>query len=47
MGGLARELAPFNKIHDHNEKILITADYENGSWNGVKQVNIVDWLLGS
>ena len=42
---LARELAPFDKIHDHNEKILITADYENGSWNGVKQVNIVDWLL--
>jgi predicted AAA+ superfamily ATPase len=43
---LARELAPFDKIPDHNEKILITSDYENGSRNGVKQVNIVDWLLG-
>ncbi|MCL1946979.1 MAG: ATP-binding protein [Chitinivibrionia bacterium] len=43
---LARELAPFDKIPDHNEKILITADYENGSRNGIKQVNIVDWLLG-
>ena len=43
---LARELAPFNKIPDHNEKILITADYETGSRAGIKQVNIVDWLLG-
>jgi len=43
---LARELAPFDKIPDHNEKILITADYENCSRNGVRQINIVDWLLG-
>ena len=43
---LARELAPFDKIPDHNEKILITADYENGSRNGIKQLNIVDWLMG-
>jgi len=43
---LARELAPFNKIPDHNEKILITADYETGSRSGIKQINIVDWLLG-
>ena len=42
---LARELAPFDKIPDHNEKILITADYENCSRNGVRQINIVDWLL--
>ncbi|MDR0311913.1 MAG: ATP-binding protein [Acidobacteriota bacterium] len=43
---LARELAPFDKIPDHNEKILITADHENGSRNGVRQINIVDWILG-
>jgi predicted AAA+ superfamily ATPase len=42
---LARELAPFNKIRDHCEKILITMDYENGSRNGVKQINAIDWLL--
>jgi predicted AAA+ superfamily ATPase len=42
---LARELAPFDKIRDHNEKILITMDYETGSRNGVKQVNAIDWLL--
>ena len=42
---LTRELTPFDKIRDHNEKILITMDYETGSRNGVKQVNAIDWLL--
>jgi predicted AAA+ superfamily ATPase len=42
---MARELAPFNKIRDHNEKILITMDYESGSRNGIKQINAVEWLL--
>ena len=42
---LTRKLAPFDKIRDHNEKILITMDYETGSRNGVKQMNAVDWLL--
>jgi predicted AAA+ superfamily ATPase len=42
---LARELAPFDKIPDHNERLLITADYENGDRNGVKQINAIDWLL--
>jgi predicted AAA+ superfamily ATPase len=42
---LARELMPFDKIPDHNDKILLTMDYETGSRNGVKQINILDWLL--
>lgn len=42
---LARELAPFDNIPDHNEKILITMDYETGTHNGVKQTNAIDWLL--
>ncbi len=42
---LARELAPFDNIPDHNEKILITMDYETGTHNGVKQINAIDWLL--
>jgi predicted AAA+ superfamily ATPase len=43
---LARELAPFDKIPDHNERILLTMDYETGSRNGVRQINLIDWLLG-
>jgi predicted AAA+ superfamily ATPase len=40
-----RELAPFAKIPDYNERLLITMDYEEGSHNGVKQINAIDWLL--
>lgn len=42
---LERELAPFSKISDFNERILITMDYQTGSHNGVKQINAIDWLL--
>jgi predicted AAA+ superfamily ATPase len=44
---LERELAPFDKIPDFNERLLITMDYETGSHNGVKQVNVIDWLLNT
>lgn len=42
---LARELAPFDRVGDHNEKILLTMDWQTGSHNGVKQMNVIDWLL--
>jgi predicted AAA+ superfamily ATPase len=41
---LERELAPFNYIADHHEKILITMDYDTGTYNGIKKVNAIDWL---
>jgi predicted AAA+ superfamily ATPase len=44
---LDRELAPFNKIPDFNERLLITLDYETGNHNGVKQINAIDWLLNN
>ncbi|MDR1592656.1 MAG: ATP-binding protein [Prevotellaceae bacterium] len=44
---LEHELAPFTKIPDFNERILITMDYETGSHNGVKQMNAIDWLLNN
>jgi len=44
---LSRELAPFNNISDHNEKMLITMDYQTGTHNGVKQINAIDWLLNT
>ncbi|MDR3297850.1 MAG: ATP-binding protein [Candidatus Nomurabacteria bacterium] len=40
-----RELASFNKINDHNPKYVITRDPGDTSYSGIKQVNIVDWLL--
>ncbi len=42
---LERELAPFYKIRDFNERLLITMDYETGNHNGVKQVNAIDWIF--
>ena len=43
---LARELSPLNAIHDHNPKYLLTRDYEPGiSHNGIKQLNVLEWLL--
>lgn len=41
---LERELAPFNRIKDHHEKLLITMDYDTGTYNGIKKINAVDWL---
>ena len=42
---LERELTPLNTIPDHFEKLLITMDYDTGSYNGIKKINAIDWLL--
>ena len=41
-----RELAPLEKIRDNYEKIVLSMDINNGAdYNGIKSVNIIDWLL--
>ncbi|MDR3305172.1 MAG: ATP-binding protein [Clostridiales Family XIII bacterium] len=43
---LERELAPLAAIGDHNPKYLLTMDYTPlTSHNGIKQLNVLDWLL--
>ena len=43
---LRRELAPLESIKDHNPKYLLTMDNAPlTSHNGIKQVNVLDWLL--
>lgn len=43
---LQRELAPLEAINDHNPKYLLTMDYTPlTSHNGIKQLNVLDWLL--
>lgn len=45
-GTLARELAPLDAINDHNPKYLLTMDLGPLiSHNGIKQINVLDWLL--
>jgi len=44
---LARELAPLELIRDHNPKFLLTRDYDpKTSYNGIKHINVLDWLVG-
>ena len=43
---LERELKPLNSIKDHNQKFLIITDeVPLTTHNGIKQINIIDWLL--
>jgi len=45
---LQRELSPLDAINDHNPKYLLTMDHTPlTSHNGIKQVNVLDWLLGT
>ena len=43
---LERELAPLNSISDHHEKLLITMDFDTGTYTGIKKINAIDWLIG-
>ena len=43
---LRRELMPLEAINDHNPKYLLTMDNTPiTSHNGIKQLNVLDWLL--
>lgn len=43
---LVRELAPLNAIPDHNPKYLLTMDFAPlVLHNGIRQLNVLDWLL--
>jgi len=42
---LTRELAPFYKIRDNYPKFLLTMDLVPEQFDGIKKVNVVDWLL--
>lgn len=43
---LSRELSPLNNITDHNPKYLLTMDFTPyTSHNGIKQINVLEWLL--
>ncbi len=43
---LERELKPLSRIADHNQKFLLTMEDEPLiSHNGIKQINVLDWLL--
>lgn len=47
-GTLSRELAPMKKIPDNYPKLLLTLDEvgEGSNYEGIRQVNLLHWLLG-
>ena len=45
---LERELASLNAIKDSNPKYLLTMDIDfNPVYNGIRKLNVADWLLGN
>jgi len=42
---LRRELAPFEKIGDSYPKFLLTRDYGDTVYKGIKHKNVLEWLL--
>ena len=43
---LKRELASLEAINDHNPKYLLTMDFTPfTSYNGIKQINVLEWLM--
>lgn len=45
---LKRELAPLQNIADFHPKILLTMDDDpDADYNGIKRLNVFDWLLGN
>lgn len=43
---LNRELNSLKTIPDHYPKYIMTLDYDMVSYDGIKQINAIDWLLG-
>lgn len=40
-----RELSSLENIDDNNRKYLLTLDIESNNFNGIEQLNVIDWLL--
>ena len=45
---IKRELEPLQKISDHHPKILLTLDDigAGANYEGIRQLNLIEWLLG-
>ena len=42
-----REISPLDSIKDHNTKYLLTIDPEESNDHGIRQKNVINWLLDS
>ncbi len=44
---LNRELSSLRKIKDAYPKYLLTTDFDSANIDGIRKINVIDWLLGS
>jgi len=42
-----REFAPLKELRDNYPKFVLTRDWANKNDAGIKQINVLDWLLGT
>lgn len=42
---LKREIEPLQKIKDNYQKFIISTDYDNSIYEGIRKINVIDWLL--
>jgi predicted AAA+ superfamily ATPase len=40
-----RELDPLRRVGDNYPKYLLTLDFITGDYEGIEQINVIDWLL--
>ena len=40
-----REISSLRKIRDSFPKFLLTMDYDEAMIDGIKKINVIDWLL--
>lgn len=44
---LKREISSLRKIKDTYPKYLLTTDFDNANIDGIRKINVIDWVLGS
>ena len=43
-----REMKPLKMVRDYNKRVVLTTDYDaNESYDGIKHINVLDYLLGN
>ena len=42
---LKREISSLKKIQDTHPKYLLTMDFDRANIDGIRKINVIDWLL--
>ena len=42
-----KQFSSVRKIKDTYPKYLLTTDFDNANIDGIRKINVIDWVLGS